>query len=362
MIATPSTFCVFLSAVSNEFGPHRIMLKADLGLPSVKVQEQSDLIQGGGKLLQTLDDYIRDSCDVVIHLIGRETGNALKPDEVRWLLHTYPGFGQRFPFLVHDLHASPPQLTYTQIEAWLALYHERRCHLYRPVDLQQNPLPDDHPQQQHWQRLRSLGEHRGSFDDAPHLCRGVLRDLHDILPRRPLIFGANARVSTGPLIASLGIIICLLAGMWRTLIVGVNQAKEKPDVNSVADNSRRPSVLFSSSDAADDVRRLAGARPHDVADIARECSHPVIRRLADQLEHEPELLYRFTNLFVEVQSSAKVDVLVLPEEDITKLSTATVDTVISVALQCQNDFLKTLAVEFSDDPSVFLLVTKELCQ
>ena len=47
---------IFLSCVTSEFGQHRASLKADLSLPRVKVQEQADLVQGGGKLLQTLDD------------------------------------------------------------------------------------------------------------------------------------------------------------------------------------------------------------------------------------------------------------------------------------------------------------------
>lgn len=362
MITSRSTFLVFLSAVSNEFGQHRIMLKADLSLPRVKVQEQADLVQGGGKLLQTLDDYIRDSCDAVIHLVGREMGNALKPDEVRWFMETYPDFVQRFPFLTDDLQASPPGLTYTQMEAWLAVYHERRCHLYQPSDLHQHPLPEDHPQQRHWQRLKSLGEHRGTFDDAPHLCRLVLRDLHDILPRRPLIFNSNARVSAAALIASLAIIICLLAGIWRTMILGVNRVKDESDTNGADDSSRRSSVLFDSQDVADDVSRLAGAQPHDVADIARECSNPVFGRLANQLEQQPETLHRITNLFVEVQSSTSDDVLALPAEDVTQLSTANVTSIVSVAQQCTNDFVKTLATEFSDEPSILLLVTKELCK
>ncbi len=177
---------VFLSSVTGEFGEHRRMLKDDLSLPRVKVQEQDDLIQSGGKLLQTLNDYIRDDCDAVIHLVGCETGHPLKPDEVRWLLETYDDFPDRFPFLQADLNrhvANDPRLSYTQMEAWLALYHHKRCHLYRPFDLLTNQLAGEHPQLIHWQRLESLGEHHGTFDDPQHLCRRVLRDLHNLWPQ-----------------------------------------------------------------------------------------------------------------------------------------------------------------------------------
>ncbi|EAR21585.1 tetratricopeptide repeat protein [Nitrococcus mobilis] len=173
---------IFLSAVTGEFGSHRRMLKADLSLPRVKVQEQTDLVQGEGKLLQTLDTYIRDHCDALLHLVGRQGGQTLKPDELRWLLDSYDDFPARFPFLAPALHASPPALTYTQLEAWLALYHGKRCHLYRPGDWDQNPLPRDHPQQRHWKWLAGLGEHYSTFDDEQHLCRHVLRDLHNLWP------------------------------------------------------------------------------------------------------------------------------------------------------------------------------------
>ena len=63
---------VFLSSVSKEFRAHREMLRGNLTLPDVKVQEQSDFIQGGGTLLEKLDAYIHN-CDAVIHLVVTET-------------------------------------------------------------------------------------------------------------------------------------------------------------------------------------------------------------------------------------------------------------------------------------------------
>ncbi|MEN8260042.1 MAG: tetratricopeptide repeat protein [Pseudomonadota bacterium] len=192
-MSTSQPHQIFLSCVTDEFGPHRKLLKDDLSLPRVTVQVQEGLVQGEGKLLQTLDTYIRDYCDAMIHLLGRESGQSVKADEVRWLLDTYGDFSERFSFLTEELAALPPTLPYTQMEVWLALYHRKRCHIYRPSSLDERPLPDDHPQQRHWQRLKDLGEHRGRFDDAQHLCRCVLRDLHDFWPadvpaeRRPIL-------------------------------------------------------------------------------------------------------------------------------------------------------------------------------
>ena len=124
---------IFLSCVTDEIAQHREKLTADLSLPGVKVQVQEDFVQGGGKLLQTLDTYIRDHGDAVIHLVGSKLGQALKPDEVRWLLETYGDFAERFDISGAGPAGLPPTLTYTQMEASLALYHGKRCHLYRPV-------------------------------------------------------------------------------------------------------------------------------------------------------------------------------------------------------------------------------------
>ena len=78
MAETKQNRRIFLSSVTGEFGEHRRMLKADLSLPRVKVQEQGELVQGEGKLLQTLDKYIREDCDAVIHLFGSEVGQPLR--------------------------------------------------------------------------------------------------------------------------------------------------------------------------------------------------------------------------------------------------------------------------------------------
>jgi hypothetical protein len=37
---------------------------------------------------------------------------------VRWLLETYGDFAERFAFLAQDLLASPPTLTYTEMDLW----------------------------------------------------------------------------------------------------------------------------------------------------------------------------------------------------------------------------------------------------
>jgi tetratricopeptide (TPR) repeat protein len=172
---------IFLSCVTDEFGAHRQLLKGDLSLPGVAVREQQDFVQGGGNLLEKLDRYL-SQCDAVIHLVGEKTGHAAKRAEIDWLLAHYPQFLKKFPFLAAELHAAAPAVSYTQLEAWLALFHGRGCYIYRPASFDSRPLAAGDPQLVHWNHLRTLGKDRSTFDDEQHLCRRVLRDLNDLWP------------------------------------------------------------------------------------------------------------------------------------------------------------------------------------
>ena len=349
---------VFLSAVTREFAPHRKLLKTDLSLPAIKVQEQDDLVQTGGKLLSTIDTYIRDACDAVVHLIGRETGATVKPDELKWLRNTYPDLQQRLSVLAEDLNNSAPELSYTQLEAWLALYHGRRCHFYVLSDLREHPLPDDHPQQLHLKRLQSLGEHRGYFRDEQHLCRQVLRDLNDLLPKHRAVRGSFVGFSPAFLSASLLLICGLLGGIWWTIVTVSDQTDPQPHREPHRPN---PSVLFLSDDTADDIERLQGAQAHDIPDLARECTNPLWGRLADRLEQQPEILLKVARTFIEVQPNEASDILNIPPEEMESLSKADQNSVLSLAGGSQNVFLRQLATEFSDAPETLLMILREIC-
>lgn len=263
---------IFLSAVTAEFGQQRRLVKGDLSLPRVKVQEQGDLTQGGGKLLQTLDDYIRDDCHAVVHLVGSQAGEPLKADEIRWLMATYSDFAQRFSFLGDQLADDPPTLTYTQMEAWLALYHNKRCHLYRPSELDKQPPAADHPQQVHWERIHSRGEHHGAFDDVNDLRIKLLRDLHNLWPhdvpttRRPVLlpyqslgtlFKGRERIlddlrtslqvaGTGRATAITGKAVHGLGGVGKTRLAVEFAWRHVPDYIA---------VLMVTADAPDNLRR-----------------------------------------------------------------------------------------------------------
>lgn len=185
---------LFLSAVSSEFADYRKLLAADLKRPDLDVAVQEDFIVTGGSTLEKLDDYIR-ACDGVIHLIGKATGAVLEEPAVAALLARYPDFVARLPPLAAHLAKPQPGFSYTQWEAYLAMYHQRPLFVYRPTDFELDSLdvPRDacfvfnpveaQSQKEHYQRISALGHDRGEFLNEERLSSAVLRDLVEILPR-----------------------------------------------------------------------------------------------------------------------------------------------------------------------------------
>jgi hypothetical protein len=185
---------LFLSTVSSEFAAYRKLLAADLKRPDLDVAVQEDFIVTGGSTLEKLDDYIR-ACDGVIHLIGKATGAMLEERAVAALLARYPDFAARLPILAAHLAKPQPGFSYTQWEAYIAMYHQRPLFVYRPTDFDLDALdvPRDarfafspveaQSQKEHYQRISALGHDRGQFLNEERLSSAVLRDLVEILPR-----------------------------------------------------------------------------------------------------------------------------------------------------------------------------------
>ncbi|HEV3384937.1 MAG TPA: hypothetical protein VG097_08975 [Gemmata sp.] len=198
---------VFLSCVTDEFERYRTMLSKDLRRSQIEVRVQDEFVVGRHTTLNKLDEYIK-GCDAVIHLIGSATGSTAKPAEVADLL-------QRYPDLMERLHGLKVQaidaLSYTQWEAWLAIYHRIPCLVYLAENRSDDGTKSGAPrglrfvedvvqkrrQQEHWQCLRLHGKDGGGFQDEQHLCREVLLSVRnmfypaefadeDLLQRLPL--------------------------------------------------------------------------------------------------------------------------------------------------------------------------------
>ena len=162
--------------------------------PNLDVAVQEDFGVGGGTTLEKLDTYIRH-CDAVIHLIGKAAGAVPEGPAVAALLAEYPDLGARLPPLAEDLRKPRPGFSYTQWEAYLAIYHRRPLFVYRSTDFELDALhvPRDarfgfspseaEAQKEHYRRISALGHDRGLFLNEERLSSAVLRDLVEILPR-----------------------------------------------------------------------------------------------------------------------------------------------------------------------------------
>jgi tetratricopeptide (TPR) repeat protein len=184
---------LFLSAVSSEFELYRRLLMNDLKRPTLDVAVQEDFVVTGGSTLQKLDDYIK-ACDGIVHLIGKATGAAPEPIAVRKFLEQYPDFAAKLPALADSLKEPDPGFSYTQWEAYLAIYHVRPVFIYRPTDFElkecqcprearfvHDPVQEK-SQEAHYRRICALGRDRGQFLNPERLSSAVLRDLVEILP------------------------------------------------------------------------------------------------------------------------------------------------------------------------------------
>lgn len=185
---------LLLSSVSREFLVCRALLAQDLKRPTLEVALQEAFIVTGRSTLEKLDEYIR-ACDGIVHLIGKATRAAPKQVAVAALLAKYPDLAQELPPLAVLLSQPQPGFSYTQWEAYLALYRQRPLFVYLPTDFELDALnvPRDsrfffNPaefqfEKDRYQRICALGHNRGLFANEERLSSAVLRALVEILPR-----------------------------------------------------------------------------------------------------------------------------------------------------------------------------------
>src|SRR5271170_4857562 len=112
---------IFLSTVSDEFSAYRDQLRSDLTRHNVEVKVQEDFKDLGDSTLDKLDSYIAH-CDAVVHLVGDMCGSIPGAREQAALLRKHPDIAEQLPSLGDALRANE-NISYTQWEAWLALYH-----------------------------------------------------------------------------------------------------------------------------------------------------------------------------------------------------------------------------------------------
>jgi len=165
-------------------------LRHDLERPNVTVKVQEDFIATGTETLDKLDDYIRQ-CDAVIHLAGDMTGALAQTPSLALIQARYPDLPERLPPLRPCLKPDAVPLSYTQWEAWLALYHNKRLIIAvpepdAPRDANYRLIEEQREhQQQHLDRLAAHGSYPEiRFANADRLAvQFAYSKLLDILAR-----------------------------------------------------------------------------------------------------------------------------------------------------------------------------------
>jgi hypothetical protein len=130
--SSPMSAKIFLSTVSDEFLAYRDQLRFDLTRHNVEVKVQEDFKDFGGDTLDKLDVYIAH-CDAVVHLTGDMTGSDPGEHALGALREKYPDLVDKLPPLGEALK-NGSGVSYTQWEAWLALYHSRRLFIAKAAD------------------------------------------------------------------------------------------------------------------------------------------------------------------------------------------------------------------------------------
>jgi len=185
---------VFLSTVSDEFRSYRDALRHALKRPNVDIHVQEDFIPTGTETLEKLDSYIT-RCDAVIQIVGDMTGSWAKPATMQVLLAAHSDLAQRLPALKESLETGSPLLSYTQWEAYLAVYYKKPLVLAVPVagtarDANYQLEADQQASQQaHLERLRQMGRYPEiRFKDSNHLALEVMRSsIVDLLVRAEVV-------------------------------------------------------------------------------------------------------------------------------------------------------------------------------
>ena len=170
---------VFLSTVSDEFRAYRDQLRSDLTRHNVEVKVQEDFKDLGGDTLDKLDVYIAH-CDAVVHLVGDMCGAAAGEAQQRALLTKYPNLlRQRLAPLGEALEIGVV-VSYTQWEAWLALYHGKQLYVAKPeAAAPRGPsfAPTEtsrYAQAAHLDRLRVAGRYPLKFTSPDDLAKQIL--------------------------------------------------------------------------------------------------------------------------------------------------------------------------------------------
>jgi hypothetical protein len=180
---------IFLSSVSDEFRDYRDQLRSDLTRHNVEVKVQEDFKEYGVVTLDKIDLYI-STCDAVIHLVGDMSGSDAKAASTSSIIAKYPDIPDKLPSLREPLEKGLP-ISYTQWEAWLAIYHRKVLLIARaengaPRGPNYSPTVTSRAaQEMHLERLRAVERYPSlTFTSSDNLAKQiVLSAILDLLAK-----------------------------------------------------------------------------------------------------------------------------------------------------------------------------------
>ncbi|MBV8107294.1 MAG: tetratricopeptide repeat protein, partial [Hyphomicrobiales bacterium] len=193
---------IFLSAVSDEFRAYRDQLRGDFTRHNVEVKVQEDFKDLGGDTLDKLDVYIAD-CDAVVHLTGDMAGSEPPEPALRALQERHSDLADKLRPLGQALQTGAG-VSYTQWEAWLALYHSKllviakaagsaeRGPKYKPTGASRAA------QVAHLRRLKEMGRYPGgAFTNPDNLAKSVLSSaILDLLVENVVVQRSSSGADT----------------------------------------------------------------------------------------------------------------------------------------------------------------------
>ena len=166
----------------------------------MKVQE--DFKDLGSVTLDELDAYIA-ACDAVVHLVGEMTGAAAKAESTRAIVSKYHDIIDKLPPLREPL-VNRVDISYTQWEAWLALYHDKLLQIAKAHDeAPRGPRfasteESRAAQRAHLERLRAVERYPGcTFTSPDNLAKQIFSGaILDLLARESLSAASIEQIET----------------------------------------------------------------------------------------------------------------------------------------------------------------------
>jgi TolB-like protein/Flp pilus assembly protein TadD len=210
---------IFLSTVSDEFRDYRDQLRKDLTRHNVEVKVQEDFKNYGGSTLEKLDLYI-SHCDAVIHLVGCMTGALPASTSRQDLIAKYPDMRDRLPPLREAFDKDEP-ITFTQWEAWLALYHGKLLVVAEaeegaPRGPKYVPTEESRAaQREHLKRLNALDRYGSSFNSPDNLTKIIFSSAILDLLIDAQYGGALSLIRKHPYRGLAAAVLIVVAVSWR---------------------------------------------------------------------------------------------------------------------------------------------------